>query len=330
MLGVLGNSMRGLSCMAWRHIFSSIILPILTYGSNVWFTDVNQKSYLQVLQVAQNEACRKLTGVFRTTPTHLVQKLLAIPPIRFRLRHLLRTAHTRLATLPPSCAIHSPQLHRKAASPPPFIEIDPPLAEISNPLPPGHMPFAPPPPPFAPQWSHPRYDFPPISRNNNTATKQLLSLKTKPIKRTQSPHREQPPELPPLALPSPDPIKILIATPPFTFSPRYLATFSIFSCNRLVISDWKTGCSKQQAIILALISALCRSPPTTSIHFFVTDASAPHFILNHRTPQSLPYVLALTNTLESLLSSSPLLTIIGHWFSRKWVPKGLKKWDKCT
>ena len=84
-LGVLGNLMQGLSCMAWRHIFSSIILPILTYGSNVWFTDVNQKSYLQVLQVAQNEACQKLTGVFQTTLTHLIQKLLAIPPICFRL-----------------------------------------------------------------------------------------------------------------------------------------------------------------------------------------------------------------------------------------------------
>jgi hypothetical protein len=36
-LGVLGNSIRGFRLVNWRKIFISIILPVLTYGCQVWF-----------------------------------------------------------------------------------------------------------------------------------------------------------------------------------------------------------------------------------------------------------------------------------------------------
>jgi hypothetical protein len=80
-LGVLGNSVRGFSLLRWRRIFLAVIIPILTYGTQVWFTDHRQKDLIAVLQVAQNEACRKLGGFFRTTPINLLHNLLAIPPI---------------------------------------------------------------------------------------------------------------------------------------------------------------------------------------------------------------------------------------------------------
>ena len=89
---MLGNTIRGLSLVSWRHIVTSIIIPILTYGAETWFTDIRQASYTDTLQVALNEACRKVGGVFRTTPSHLVHKLVAIPPIRYQLRHRLRLA----------------------------------------------------------------------------------------------------------------------------------------------------------------------------------------------------------------------------------------------
>jgi Reverse transcriptase (RNA-dependent DNA polymerase) len=88
-LGVLGSSVRGISLMSWRRLFHALILPVLTYGCTVWFTDSNQKSLTQILTVAQNEACRKMAGVFRTTPCSLTELLVSMPPIRFRLRHLL-------------------------------------------------------------------------------------------------------------------------------------------------------------------------------------------------------------------------------------------------
>lgn len=40
-LGVLGNSIRGFRLVNWRKIFISVILPILTYGCQVWFKDVS-------------------------------------------------------------------------------------------------------------------------------------------------------------------------------------------------------------------------------------------------------------------------------------------------
>ena len=36
-LGILGNSIRGFHLVEWRKIFISVILPVLTYGSQVWF-----------------------------------------------------------------------------------------------------------------------------------------------------------------------------------------------------------------------------------------------------------------------------------------------------
>jgi Reverse transcriptase (RNA-dependent DNA polymerase) len=56
-LGVLGSSVRGISLLSWRKLFHALLLPVLTYGCTVWFTDVNQKSLTQILTVAQNEAC---------------------------------------------------------------------------------------------------------------------------------------------------------------------------------------------------------------------------------------------------------------------------------
>jgi Reverse transcriptase (RNA-dependent DNA polymerase)/Endonuclease-reverse transcriptase len=80
-LGVLGSSVRGISLMSWRKLFHALLLPVLTYGCTVWFTDVNQKSLTQILTVAQNEACRKMAGVFRTTPCNLTELLVSVPPI---------------------------------------------------------------------------------------------------------------------------------------------------------------------------------------------------------------------------------------------------------
>jgi Reverse transcriptase (RNA-dependent DNA polymerase) len=88
-LGVLGSLVRGISLLSWQCLFHSLLLPILTYGCGAWFTDVGQKSLIQILSVAQNKACRKLAGIFHTTPCSLTELLAGIPLIRFCLHHLL-------------------------------------------------------------------------------------------------------------------------------------------------------------------------------------------------------------------------------------------------
>ena len=51
-LGVLGNSIRGFRLINWRKIFISVILPVLTYGCQVWFRDVSQITLIKTLQTA--------------------------------------------------------------------------------------------------------------------------------------------------------------------------------------------------------------------------------------------------------------------------------------
>jgi hypothetical protein len=100
-LGVLGSSVRGISLMSWRKLFHALLMPVLTYGCTVWFTDTNQKSLLQILTVAQNEACWKMAGVFRTTPCSLTELLISVPPSAFVYATCYATsAHVCHASLP--------------------------------------------------------------------------------------------------------------------------------------------------------------------------------------------------------------------------------------
>jgi hypothetical protein len=131
-LGVLGNSIRGFHLVSWRRIFISIILPVLTYGSQVWFRDVSQVTLINTLQVAHNEVCRKLAGTFHTTPIDMMHSLLSIPPIQFRLRHLLRTQGCRLASQPPSCLLRHPESTRKVTKIPSHVPTAPILPAITN------------------------------------------------------------------------------------------------------------------------------------------------------------------------------------------------------
>jgi hypothetical protein len=82
-LGVLGNSIRGFRLIEWCTLFISVILPILTYGCQVWFQDSSQVTLINTLQTAQNEACWKLARTFHTMPTTMLHSLLSIPPIHF-------------------------------------------------------------------------------------------------------------------------------------------------------------------------------------------------------------------------------------------------------
>jgi Reverse transcriptase (RNA-dependent DNA polymerase) len=84
-LGILGNSAWGFSLVRWWKLFQALLMPVLTYGAQVWFTDRHQLGLFKILQTAQNEACRKLAGIFKTTPVNFIHTLLHIPPIEYRL-----------------------------------------------------------------------------------------------------------------------------------------------------------------------------------------------------------------------------------------------------
>jgi len=80
---ILGNSIRGLNFLHWRQVYNALVIPVLTYRLQVWYTSIQQKGLIQQLQVTQNEGICKLTRVFKTTPIEPLHNLTGIPPISY-------------------------------------------------------------------------------------------------------------------------------------------------------------------------------------------------------------------------------------------------------
>ena len=147
-LGVLGNSIRGISYANWRRVFHSIIIPTLTYGAALWYTGTAQKGLTGPLQVAQNEAIRKMCGVFRTTPTDPLHHVANILPITYRLKVARDQFVHRIRSLPPSHL-----LLNLPSRPNPRL---PPIPTALTTILPTSSTYIPNAAPWARIWSHPR------------------------------------------------------------------------------------------------------------------------------------------------------------------------------
>jgi ribonuclease HI len=99
-LRLLGNTVRGLKQASARILYKTVVLPVLTFGAQVWYTGVRQASLIKPMITAQNEGLRWLLGAFRTSPTAELHHIGAIYPIPHLLERLSRKAATRLQTLP--------------------------------------------------------------------------------------------------------------------------------------------------------------------------------------------------------------------------------------
>ena len=106
-LSILGNSIRGLDLVHWKQVYSMYIIPILTYGAPVWYTGVSQKGLINTLQTAQNEGIRKITGVFRTTPTAVTENMIGIAPIKYLLPRILHSFRNRMTATNPNHILHT-------------------------------------------------------------------------------------------------------------------------------------------------------------------------------------------------------------------------------
>ncbi|KAB5590774.1 Mitogen activated protein kinase [Ceratobasidium theobromae] len=125
---MLGNTIRGLTVFNARALINACLMPILTYGFALWFHGRNSKSLCKILQTVQNMACRWATGSFRTAPTAVLEHVIALPPIQFRLRKLCVNYASKLrhvpansqvnARLPPAFDSHRPDVaHPSPLSP---------------------------------------------------------------------------------------------------------------------------------------------------------------------------------------------------------------------
>src|SRR5579864_3263258 len=102
----LGNTIKGLNQENLRHLFKTCVIPVLTYGCQLWYDpDHPKKSFLRKLQVVQNNALRHIAGAFRTTPIDTMHLLSFQPPIEVTIRKLCESAAIRFFRLPPSSEI---------------------------------------------------------------------------------------------------------------------------------------------------------------------------------------------------------------------------------
>ena len=254
-----------------------------------------------MLQVAQNEACRKLAGTFHTTPIDMMHSLLSIPPIRFHLRHLLQTQGCRLASQPPSCLLRCPSHTHKSTLIPshvPTTPILPPIAET----PPFISVFSFPNHPATPPWSHPRVTLHTRSKNNSPALSVLKKL-------TET--------------------TIFLASAPFHTPKVYLNVFAIYDDTSLLITDFCLASSPSHSLLLAATSSLKRvgdCPERREIHIFYSDTGLPTLTSDTKTIRNVTLINSFHNSLHDTLTNNPLLHITGRWFSKHWVDARTTEW----
>ena len=100
-LRCLSNTIRGLSQANMRTLFRTCVIPVLTYGSPIWFRpDRPQKTLVDKLQTCQNHALRLIAGAFKTTPCRALAVLCHIPPIKLTLVKLSKGYANRISRLP--------------------------------------------------------------------------------------------------------------------------------------------------------------------------------------------------------------------------------------
>ena len=132
-LKVLGNTIEGISPANLRLLYKTVVIPAITYGSQLWFNPTKpNKKLLRPLERVQHRALINIAGAFWDSQEEALQMLTYVPPLTTTLTKLYRSAALRFPRLPISSEISRrlPLYH---------IPSDVPLT--SRIIPPKHIPF---------------------------------------------------------------------------------------------------------------------------------------------------------------------------------------------
>ena len=88
----------GLPTHLSRQLFKTCIVPIIDYGSVIWWNQ--QKTLIQPLAKLQNKAARDIIGAFKTSPQAAVEIETGLLPTHLRLQQTVQRYATRILTLP--------------------------------------------------------------------------------------------------------------------------------------------------------------------------------------------------------------------------------------
>lgn len=104
-LKLLANTLRGISSYNARLLYNACVVPILTYGSVLWYRNSGRKGLVARLEKTQNKGLIWFLGAFRTSPIPAMEHLASIPPINITLAKLTANAATRLHRQPNSSEV---------------------------------------------------------------------------------------------------------------------------------------------------------------------------------------------------------------------------------
>ena len=80
-------------------LYKSVIRPILTYGSVVWWTSMEKKCNVKILQKVQRTCCLGISGAMRTTSTRALETILNLQPIEIQIRYEAALTANRLKVM---------------------------------------------------------------------------------------------------------------------------------------------------------------------------------------------------------------------------------------
>ncbi|KAF8712420.1 hypothetical protein AX14_013115 [Amanita brunnescens Koide BX004] len=111
---MLGNSIRGIGPKQRSLAYQGCVLPILTYGSALWYAPggVGVSRHVRRMDRVHSFALNWITGTFRTTPLGARGVVAGIPPLRIILDLRFHGLKARLTTLGDYHVIHSSRSQR--------------------------------------------------------------------------------------------------------------------------------------------------------------------------------------------------------------------------
>jgi hypothetical protein len=84
----------------WRLVLNAVCLPVLAYGSQLWYLTGAAKGLLNMVQRVQNDMVKQVTGVFRTAPQGALLHITRMIPMKYYIEKLMYTSALQLYRLP--------------------------------------------------------------------------------------------------------------------------------------------------------------------------------------------------------------------------------------
>ena len=277
-VGILGNSIRGLDLAGWRKIYHSLILPVLTYGLPLYASQKHIKGLIKTLQVAQNDALRKICGVFKTTPVKPLPYLSAILPMSAQVPILLAKFSDRLSRLPPDTLIRmlpssNPVARWRSSHEPRTCIMR--LALPHN----NTLPFSYPAHPALRRWSHPRLRNLSTSCTNETGRIDTQRQIKEIMYDTFSLYLYH------------------LSTP----SPIHVCAFFLFKGHRLIQEGTRMNEKKNVAMLQACLAGLTYDSFSSHIRIFFPTPADAYSVFHLSKHTGLSFSHLITHTLFTFL-----------------------------